>query len=229
MGSSLPPRLAAAHRWCRSQGWLRRFTLANRVLLAMAFLPTGLVKATGQRFTVLPVDNPVGFFFEALYQTGPFWIFIGFVQVLAAIMLLLPRTATLGALLFLPVSLSVFLITWGVGFGNTVYVTAGMLLAAIYLVCWDGDRVWEIGSALLRPAHEGERLLGGATRLEMAGWVLGGTCGMGLFLITRSFLPRTLTLPLLLGGLGAVLVVLAGWAMGWRRSPGPRPALDGSA
>jgi hypothetical protein len=195
----------------------------------MAFLPTGLVKATGQRFTVLPVDNPVGFFFEALYQTGPFWIFIGFVQVLAAIMLLLPRTATLGALLFLPVSLSVFLITWGVGFGNTVYVTAGMLLAAIYLVCWDGDRVWEIGSALLRPAHEGERLLGGATRLEMAGWVLGGTCGMGLFLITRSFLPRTLTLPLLLGGLGAVLVVLAGWAMGWRRSPGPRPALDGSA
>jgi hypothetical protein len=195
----------------------------------MAFLPTGLVKATGQRFTVLPVDNPVGFFFEALYQTGPFWIFIGFVQVLAAIMLLLPRTATLGALLFLPVSLSVFLITWGVGFGNTVYVTAGMLLAAIYLVCWDGDRVWEMGSALLRPAHEDERLLEGATRLEMAGWVLGGTCGMGLFLITRSFLPRTLTLPLLLGGLGAVLVVLAGWAMGWRRSPGPRPVLDGSA
>ena len=27
---------------------------------------TGLVKATGQRFTLLPVENPIGFFFEAV-------------------------------------------------------------------------------------------------------------------------------------------------------------------
>ena len=69
----------------------------NRILLAMAFLPTGLVKATGQRFTLLPVDTPVGFFFEAMYRTGPFWRFIGVVQVASAVMLLIPGTALLDA------------------------------------------------------------------------------------------------------------------------------------
>jgi hypothetical protein len=196
---------------------LRRFTLANRVLLAMAFLPTGLVKATGQRFTILSLETPVGFFFEAMYRTGPYWIFIGLVQVAAAVLLLVPRTATLGAVLFLPVSLSVFLITWGVGFGNTTYVTGAMLLAAIYLICWDGDRIWDAGSALLRPVAKVEPLLDGATRLERVGWILGATCGIGLFLIARGFLPNSLTVPLFLGGVAMILVVVAGWGVGWRR------------
>ncbi len=46
----------------RAAPWLQRFTLMNRLLLAMAFLPTGLVKLAGRRFTTLPVDDPVGFF-----------------------------------------------------------------------------------------------------------------------------------------------------------------------
>jgi len=100
-----------------------------------------VVKATGQRFTTLPVDNPVGFFFEAMYQTGPYWYFIGFSQIAAAVLLLIPSMATLGALLFLPIGFSIFLVTWGIGFGGTVYITAGMLLSVMYLVCWDADKV----------------------------------------------------------------------------------------
>ena len=99
----------------------------------MAFFPTGLVKLTGQRFTLLGVDTPVGFFFEAMYQTGPYWRFIGLAQITASVLLLIPRTATLGALLFLPIGTSIFLITWGVGFQGTVWVTSGMLLAVVYL------------------------------------------------------------------------------------------------
>jgi uncharacterized membrane protein YphA (DoxX/SURF4 family) len=118
--STTPPyAFRTAQRWAWGQPWLRRFTLANRLLLSMAFLPTGLVKLTGQRFTVLSVDTPVGFFFEAMYQTGPYWIFIGLVQVVAAVLLLIPATATLGAVVFFPVGLSVLLVTWGVGFGTT--------------------------------------------------------------------------------------------------------------
>ena len=213
----LPAPLAAAHRWCHAQGWLHRFTVANRVLLAMAFLPTGLVKATGQRFTILSVDTPVGFFFEAMYQTGPYWIFIGLVQVVAAVLLLIPRTATIGALLFLPVGLSVFLITWGIGFGNTTYITGAMLLAVVYLICWDGDRIWAIGGALLASRGGHERLLHRMTRLEQTGWLVGAMCGIGLVLITRGFLPRALTIPLLAGGLATALLVAAGWVIGWRR------------
>lgn len=208
----LPEPFRSAHAWARAQPWLWRFTLMNRILLAMAFLPTGLVKLTGQRFTILPVDNPIGFFFEAMYRTGPYWRFIGFVQVAAAVLLLIPKTATLGAVLFAPVGVSIFLITWGVGFGNTVYVTAGMLLAVVYLICWDGDRVWAAGSQVMG-RREGPGLLEGANRVEKAGWLIGAAAGLGLFLSTRGFVPESARLALFLLGVGAAALVVVGWGM----------------
>jgi hypothetical protein len=207
----MPPTLARAHAWARRQPWLGRFTLMNRLLLAMAFLPTGLVKATGQRFTSLPVDNPVGFFFEAMYQTGPYWVFIGLMQMAAATLLLIPHTATLGAVLFLPIGLSIFLITWGVGFQGTVYITAGMLLSVTYLVCWDGDRVWSAAQTLLG-ARRGPRLLEGAGHVERGGWVLGGLSGIMLFLVVRGFLPSSWMRELLVGGVVALAMVISGGA-----------------
>ena len=53
----MPEGLARAHAWARAQPWLARFTLMNRVLLAMAFFPTGLVKATGQPLAGGPVPT----------------------------------------------------------------------------------------------------------------------------------------------------------------------------
>ena len=149
-----------------------RFTLVNRLLLAMAFLPTGLVKATGQRFTLISVDDPIGFFFEAMYQTGPYWRFIGAVQIVAAVCLLIPATATVGALPFLPVGMSILLITWGIGFGNTVFIAAGMLLSVIYLLCWDADRIWGAASGLIGVRSQ-PPLLQGAHWVETLGWGLG--------------------------------------------------------
>ena len=219
---TLPAALARAHSWARSQPWLGRFTLMNRLLLAMAFLPTGLVKATGQRFTLLPVENPVGFFFEAMYQTGPYWYFIGFSQVAAAILLVVPATATLGALLSLPISLSIFLVTWGIGFGNTVYIAAGMLLSVTYLLCWDADRIWSAG-ALVLGSRRGPHLLAGANRLETTGWVIGGAVGIGFFLVTRSFLPNAWTNELFFVGLGAIAMVLIGWVYGLLRARSSSP------
>lgn len=206
-----PERLSRWHTWARAQPWLGRFTLMNRLLLAMAFLPTGLVKATGQRFTVLPVENPVGFFFEAMYRTGPYWHFIGLMQIAAAILLLVPSTATLGAVLFFPIILSVVLITWGVGFQGTVWITSAMLLAVVYLLCWDGDRLWAAASHVVGP-RRGPSLLAGATRIEQIGWALGGLTGLGVFLVTRSFLPRSTLLSLLGAGVLAAFLVVAGWA-----------------
>lgn len=183
----------------------------------MAFLPTGLVKATGSRFTILSIDHPVGFFFEAMYQTGPFWIFIGLAQIAAALLLLVPATATLGAVLFFPICLSIFLITWGVGFAGTVYVTAGMLLASVYLLCWDADRIWSAGAHLL-PARERRSLLAGAHWVEWAGWTLGGTAGMALFLSTRGFVPASMRDGLFILGLAAFAAVIVGVVIGYKRS-----------
>jgi len=214
----MPERLARAHAWARGQRWLGRFTLMNRLLLAMAFLPTGLVKATGRRFTTLPIDNPVGFFFEAMYQTGPFWHFIGIMQMIAAVLLLIPATATLGAVLFLPIGLSIFLITWGVGFQGTVYITFGMLLAVIYLICWDGDRIWAGATMLLGRSTTGG-LLDGAGAVEKTGWVSGAVTGLALFLLVRGFLPSTWMRPLLIAGVASLVLVIAGGAATLLRAP----------
>ena len=208
--SILPEPFNRPHSWVRAQPWSGRFTLMNRLLLAMAFIPTGLVKATGQRFTQLPVDNPVGFFFEAMYQTGPFWYFIGLCQIVAAVFLLIPATATLGAVLFLPVVFSVVLITWGIGFGGTVYITSGMLLSVIYLICWDADKIYVAGTKLLAK-REGPKLLEGATVVEKIAWITGGLVGISLFRTTRGFGPTSLRVELFIIGVVAFLVVVASW------------------
>lgn len=178
----------------------------------MAFLPTGMVKLLGRRFTILPTDNPVGFFFEAMYSTGPYWHFIGAVQVLAAVLLLFPGTALMGALLFVPVAASIFLITWGVGFGNTVFVAAGMVLSVGWLLLWDGDRVVAAGRTLVTPGG-GTALLAGAHPVELTGWTVGGVVGMGLWLSTRGFVPIEWRLPLLAAGAAAGVLVVIGWVL----------------
>jgi len=61
------------------------------VLLAIGFIPSGITKSLGNRFTILGTDDPVGFFFEALYRTGFYWRFLGICQLAAAVLLLIPK------------------------------------------------------------------------------------------------------------------------------------------
>jgi hypothetical protein len=110
-------------------------------MLALGFLPSGLTKVVGNRFTVLGLDNPVGFFFEAMYRTGFYWRFLGLCQLLAALLLFIPRTATIGALVYFPLILNIFVITVSLHFQGTPFITGLMLLANIYLLCWDYDKL----------------------------------------------------------------------------------------
>jgi uncharacterized membrane protein YphA (DoxX/SURF4 family) len=123
---------------------LRVFTVCTRILLALGFLPSGLTKVLGNRFTVLGVDNPVGFFFEAMYRTGFYWRFIGLCQLVAALLLVIPRTATLGALVYFPLILNIFVITLSLHFQGTPVITGLMLLANLYLLCWDHDKLKQL-------------------------------------------------------------------------------------
>lgn len=115
--------------------------MMTRVLLALGFTPSGLTKLLGNRFTILGLETPVGFFFEALYRSGFYWNFIGACQLLAALLLLIPRTATLGALVYFPLILNIFVITVSLHFTGTPVITGLMLLASIYLLCWDADKL----------------------------------------------------------------------------------------
>src|SRR4028119_2467507 len=126
-----------AHGRVRRNRYLKIFTVFTRILLALGFLPSGLTKVRGNRFTILGIDNPVGFFFEAMYRTGFYWRFLGLCQLCAAALLIIPRTATFGALVYFPLILNIFVITVALDFRGTPFITGLMLLANIYLLCWE--------------------------------------------------------------------------------------------
>ena len=133
--------LEALHLKIKTNKWLRRFTVLTRILLALGFTPSGLTKLLGNRFTLLGPDSPVGYFFDALYKSGFYWNFIGLGQLLAAVLLLIPRTATLGALIYFPIILNIFLITVSMHFTGTPFITGLMLLGSLYLLGWDYDKL----------------------------------------------------------------------------------------
>lgn len=138
------------HASARRNVWLGRLAIVTRVLLALGFTPSGWTKLVGNRFTQLGTDTSVGFFFEALYQTGFYWRFLGAVQLLAAVLLLIPRTTTLGAVLYFPVIVNIFLITVSMHFQGTPFITGLMLLGSVFLLCWDYDRL----VPLVRPRQD---------------------------------------------------------------------------
>lgn len=121
--------------------YLQLFTAFTRVLLAIGFIPPSIPKILHKPFTVLPDSHPVGHYFNALYQTGFYYEFIGWAQLTAALLLLIPRTSHIGALMFLPIIANVAILTTSVGFVGTWLITILMSLAAAWLVAWEYDRL----------------------------------------------------------------------------------------
>lgn len=142
----MPLSLDRLHARVRKVTLLKIFTVFTRILLALAFLPSGITKVMGNRFTILGLDDPIGFFFEALYRTGFYWRFLGICQLTVALLLLIPQTATLGALAYFPLILNIFVITVSMHFTGTPVITGLMLLANIYLLCWDYDKLKKVFS-----------------------------------------------------------------------------------
>ena len=55
----MPSKLDLIHSRVRENRWLKIFTIVTRVLLALAFLPSGITKVMGNRFTVLGIVQSV--------------------------------------------------------------------------------------------------------------------------------------------------------------------------
>ncbi len=128
--------VAVTRRW-----WTQLFTAFTRCLLALAFIPPSIPKIMHKPFTMLPDSNPVGHYFNALMDTGFYYEFIGWSQIIAAILLLIPRTSHIGAFMFLPIIANIAVLTCSVGFKGTWLLTIFMCLAAVYLVAWEFDRL----------------------------------------------------------------------------------------
>ena len=215
----LVDRIQRIHDWVRAQPLLYRFTLGTRLLLACGFLPTGLLKVLGRRFTIMPTETPVGFLFEALYQGGgPYWRFIGSCQVIASILLLFPRTALLGTLIFAPIIVNIFVITVSYGFVGTPFITGPMVLAVLWLIAWDWQRIRPLFSTdatavPVMPAHS-------LTMVERGVYAVGALAGFEFFFSVRGLAPSGLGMSVL--GFAA-LCMLGAVALAVREQSRSRP------
>lgn len=186
---------------------LRYFAEFNRIVLAISFIPSGMTKLLGNRFTLISVDNPIGLFFEGFYQTGFWYRFVGFAQVLAALLLLLPRTSTLGAFIFFPIVLNIMIITWSLSFTGTWIITTAMFLANLYLICWDYDKFKGIlpFSSAKEQAFDWRKALP-----SIFLWAIGGVLAYIFFsMINRSFAEW--------GIFGGIIAFVLGAGFGWLR------------
>ena len=137
-------------------------------------------------------SNPIGAFFEAMYQTGVFWNFMGVAQVVAGVLLLVPGLAHLGAFAFLPIMVCIVAIVMGVGFGaGTTLVTVLMLMAVLYLLAWDYDRFRSLLTT--RPFPAGDEIAAlTLDRWERVGFAVVATALLTFFGFTRNFVAAEL-------------------------------------
>lgn len=122
--------------------WYWYFSIFCRLTLAFAFIVAGMVKITGERFANgLSINHPMGAYLEALHHTGYYYTFIGIAQVTAAMLLLIPRTITLGALLYFPIIVNIWLLSMAVRFEGSVVTSPLMVLANLYILVWNYDKL----------------------------------------------------------------------------------------
>ena len=139
---SISSKLDQLHLEITGNKWLHYFAIFLRLALAFGFITSGIVKIMGERFASgLSVNHPMGQYLEALHHTGFYYTFIGVLQIIAAILLLLPRTVILGALLYLPVILNICVLSYAVRFEGSILTSPLMVLGCLFLIFWNYDKI----------------------------------------------------------------------------------------
>ena len=137
-------RIEELYYEAKTDEWFKRFAVFCRIILAVSFIPAGYIKIAGERFAAgLSPNNPLGHYFDALRLTGHYYSFIGIAQIITAILLLIPRTSLLGALMYFPIIVNICVLTYATRFGGTRGVTM-MVLPSLFLLIWDYDRLKHI-------------------------------------------------------------------------------------
>src|SRR5215213_3206009 len=149
---SISSTLDRLHMQAKQNRWLWLFSIFNRLVLALGFIPAAIVKLMNERFASgLHANHPMGHYLEALHQTGYYYTFISVVQLTAAIFLLIPRTVTLGAFLYFPIILNITVLTYATRFEGSLFTAPLMVLANLYLLGWNYEK-WKYILPFNRPA-----------------------------------------------------------------------------
>lgn len=120
----------------RKQLFFKILYWVTRVSMALTFIISGTRKLPGVKFTILGEDNPVGAFFKAMHDTGFYWHFIGYFQIVIGILLFFNRFKVLAPILMMPVTINIFLVSVALHMRGTPIITTAMVLANIFLMLW---------------------------------------------------------------------------------------------
>ncbi len=221
--------LDRVHARLRSSPVLARFTLFTRTLLAVGFIAPGLTKIVGRAFAPgIDPTTPMGAYFEAFHATGGYYGFVGLAQVLAGVLLLSRRTALLGACLYTPIIVNIFVLVSATRFGiGTPVMTGMMALGCLWLLTWDAHRLVPllapeagVGSRATEPAvwdvFAPRRARPRVLRIARTAYVLGFSGVLAFTLASRGLASHvsfasTLGVVLLGGLLTAAAWLLHGW------------------
>lgn len=127
-----------------NHGFLPILYKVTKISLGIAFILSGIRKLPGLKFTKLPIDNPVGLFFEGMYAAGYYWNFIGLYQIAVGVILCTPYWSRLSPILSMPVTVNIFLVSIGLSMSGTPFITGMMLLANSYLIFYHWKSYGEI-------------------------------------------------------------------------------------
>lgn len=122
---------------------LRRNPFANwfvinlRFFIAYGFIPSGIKKIFGTPFANPGQQGAFMEYLDALHATGFYYEMIGWAQVIAAILLITQRFATLGAVIFLPIIFNIMVLTMSTIGSLTPLIACLMFLGIVFLLFWD--------------------------------------------------------------------------------------------
>lgn len=154
--------------------------------------------------------NSAAHMFETLYQSGLYWKFIGFSQLIAAFLLMTQRFSKLGALCFFPIILNVFFITVSYDFVGTIQITSLMLLANIILLVWDWNDLKTLFN--LNPSE----IINKNKFEKMKIWELCGLILFGFTAIWRNYIDDFINL--LIWVVGCIAIGLTSLVIGIRQN-----------
>jgi len=117
------------------------FIICLRIVAGTVFIPSGLLKIQGKRFSYFCPEMYSGTFFTELHQTGLYWNFLGFCQLLTAFLLFSQRYTVLAAIMFFSICTNIFIFTLSVGLNDKSIIMLFMMTIACLLIVWDWERI----------------------------------------------------------------------------------------
>lgn len=115
---------------------VKTFYWCLRAGMGLTFVLSGIRKLPGHKFTALPIENPIGFYFEAMHSTGFYWHFIGGFQLLIGILIFFNRFVVASTLLMMPVTVNIFLVSIALNMSGTPLITSLMVLGNVFLLLY---------------------------------------------------------------------------------------------